>query len=157
MTTRLVVLMALAILATCVPCSARAQSWNAEQLGVWSVIRGQWEASMQKDTTWTTRLLHSGFAGWDRENPAPRDRDSTGRWARYQMANSTTLMQELHPLAIIVEGNTAVAHYVYSVATENRSQERETVHGRYTDVLVREGGTWRFLAWHGGDDPGGGQ
>jgi hypothetical protein len=27
------------------------------------------------------------------------------------------------------------------------------VHGRYMDVLVKEGGRWLFLAWTGGDDP----
>jgi hypothetical protein len=24
--------------------------------------------------------------------------------------------------------------------------------GRYTDVLVRDDGVWRFISWHGGDD-----
>ena len=32
-------------------------------------------------------------------------------------------------------------------------KEREAVTGRYTDVLLKEGGSWRFLAWAGGDDP----
>lgn len=25
--------------------------------------------------------------------------------------------------------------------------------GRYTDVFVKDGGRWQFLAWTGGDDP----
>ncbi|NIV18549.1 MAG: hypothetical protein GWN47_09145, partial [Woeseiaceae bacterium] len=24
--------------------------------------------------------------------------------------------------------------------------------GRYTDVLVRDDGAWRFISWHGGAD-----
>jgi hypothetical protein len=31
--------------------------------------------------------------------------------------------------------------------------QRENFTGRYTDVLVKEGGRWLFLAWSGGDDP----
>lgn len=30
---------------------------------------------------------------------------------------------------------------------------REMVTGRYTDVLVKEGGRWLFITWAGGDDP----
>ena len=36
---------------------------------------------------------------------------------------------------------------------ENHKEEREIVTGRYTDVLLKERGTWRFIAWAGGDDP----
>ncbi len=132
---------------------ALAQNWSNEQLEVWSVIQAQWQAAMEKDATWPERFLHESFLGWGNENPAPRNKRSTDRWNRYDMENSTTLMQELHPIGIIVQGNTAVAHYFYSTATENREGKRETTHGRYTDVLVRDGGTWRFLAWHGGESP----
>jgi ketosteroid isomerase-like protein len=108
---------------------------------------------MEEDATWPERFLHESFLGWDNENPAPRDKASTDKWSRYNDENSTTLMQELSPIGIVVHGNTAVAHYFYSEASENRKGERETTHGRYTDVLVRDGGTWRFLAWQGGADP----
>ncbi|NIO33190.1 MAG: DUF4440 domain-containing protein [Gemmatimonadetes bacterium] len=130
-----------------------AQNWSDDQLEVWAVIQAQWQAAMEKDATWPERFLHESFLGWGNENPAPRDKASTDKWTRYGMENSTTLMQELSPIGIVVHGNTAVAHYFYSTASENRKGERETTHGRYTDVLVLDGGAWRFLAWHGGDDP----
>jgi type II secretory pathway pseudopilin PulG len=130
-----------------------AQSWSDEQLAVWSVIQAQWKAAADKDEGWPNRFLHDSFLGWSAENPAPRDKASTARWTKYGDENSTTLMTELAPLGIVVEGNTAVAHYVYSTATEDREGERETTHGRYTDILVRDGGSWRFLAWQGGETP----
>jgi len=40
-----------------------------------------------------------------------------------------------------------------SLARESYKKERATVHGRYTDVFVKDGGRWLFLAWTGGDDP----
>ncbi len=133
--------------------TAPAQRWSAEQLEVWGVIEAQWQAAMEKDATWPNRFLHDQFRGWTNENPAPRDKASTERWTAYDDQNLTTLMQELFPLAIIVQGNTAVAHYLYSTAMENREADRETTHGRYTDILVRDGAGWRFIAWHGGDAP----
>ena len=129
------------------------QTWSDKQLEVWNVIEAQWKASMEKDTTWPDKFLHEKFLGWDNERPMPRVKSSINSWTRYTIENTTTLLQELYPVGIIVQGNTAVAHYFYSQASENRKGERETSHGRYTDVLVKENGTWQFLAWSGGDNP----
>jgi len=129
------------------------QTWSDKQLEVWNVIEAQWKASMEKDATWPDKTLHEKFLGWDNERPMPRDKSSMPNWVRYTIENTTTLIQELYPVGIIVQGNTAVAHYFYSQVSENRKGERETSHGRYTDVLVKENGTWRFLAWSGGDNP----
>lgn len=82
----------------------------------------------------------------------PLDKASTAKWTRFGIESGTTLIQELRPLAIVVEGNTAVAPYVYSEVTEDAEGERESANGRYTDVLVRTDDGWRFLAWHGGSD-----
>ena len=66
-----------------------------------------------------------------RSNPAPRDADSTNNWARYGSENSKELMRELSPLEIVIVGNTAVAHYYYSSASETlrgpKKEGRETV------------------------------
>jgi len=133
--------------------SAHAQSWAKEQLEVWSVVQAQWEATKAKDSEWTERFLHDDFVGWANDIPAPRTRSSVANWDRLDMEDSTTLLQELTPLAIVIHGNTAVAHYVYSQTTEDNDGKRKTAHGRYTDTLVKDGENWFFLAWHGGDDP----
>ena len=59
---------------------------------------------------------------------------------------------ELYPLEIVVEGDTAIVHYLYSSAYKDKDGEVETSHGRFTDILVRTTDGWRFLGWHGGDD-----
>ena len=129
------------------------QTWSDKQLEVWNVIEDQWKTGMEKDTTEYDMHLHEKFLGWDNQNPMPLDKSSVQKWHRYGMENSTTLLQELYPVGIIVHGNTAVAHYFYSVASQDRKDERKTVHSRYTDILVKENGTWRFLAWSGGPNP----
>ncbi len=132
---------------------ASGQTWSDKQLEVWQVIEASWKADMEKDTTWTITYLHEKFLGWNNVRPAPRTKLSIHKWNRYGTENSTTLLQELYPVGIVVHGNTAVVHYFYSQASENRKDERKTVHGRYTDILVKESGTWRFLAWSGGANP----
>jgi hypothetical protein len=75
------------------------------------------------------------------------------RWSRYQNENGTVLVQELFPAAITITGNVAVVQYRYLMARENYKKERESISGRYTDVLLKEGGRWLFIGWSGGDDP----
>jgi ketosteroid isomerase-like protein len=133
--------------------AADAQDWSEEQMEVWKTVVSQWEASKAQDPTWPETYLHDAFLGWSDDNPMPRDKSSTERWYKYTSGNSKTLEQELNPVGIVVEGSVAVVHYYYSVSTENRKGERETNHGRYTDILIKEGEKWRFIAWRGGEDP----
>jgi hypothetical protein len=141
------------VIALGLPATAIAQDWSPEQTEVWNTIVAQWDASKAKDHTWPERFLHSSFLGWSDEFPMPRAKAGTEAWEKYSSENSQVEVQELNPVGIVVVGSTAVAHYYYSTATEDREGKRETTHGRYTDVLVKEGGKWLFIAWRGGDDP----
>jgi Domain of unknown function (DUF4440) len=130
-----------------------AQTWNAEQQEIWKLEEQQWQMSKDKDLSWIDKMVHPNISYWDVEQPAPQNKASLARWNRYNNSNATVLEQELFPISMTITGNIAVAHYRYSVARENYKKERETVTGRYTDVLVKEGGRWLFIAWAGGDDP----
>ena len=59
---------------------------------------------------------------------------------------------ELHPLEILIHGDTAVAHYLYSNGGEDQDGKLKVVSGRFTDILVRTEDGWKFIAWHGGAD-----
>jgi hypothetical protein len=129
------------------------QEWSKEQLEVLNVIEAQWKASMEKDDTWPDKYLHENFLGWSHESPMPRDKSSIQKWDRYNSENSTTLLFELYPVGIAMQGNTAVVHYFYSHASESKKEGRKTVEGQFTDILVKVDDTWRFLAWSGGENP----
>jgi len=140
-------------IALVLPMGLAAQEWDSDQTEVWNTIVAQWEAAKAEDLTWTERDLHPSFLGWTDEYPMPRGKASTKDWQRYSAENSQTLVQELYPVGIVVVESTAVAHYYYSTAAEDREGTRETTHGRYTDVLIKQDGKWKFIAWRGGDDP----
>jgi len=132
---------------------ASAQTWSSEQQEVWRVEEQQWKMSIEKDLSWVDKMVHPNLTYWDTGRPAPQNKASLARWSRYDSANSTVLEQELFPISIVITGNIAVAQYHYVTARENLKKERETVTGRYTDVLIKESGRWLFLAFAGGDDP----
>jgi len=133
--------------------SAVAQTWTAEQQEIWRLEEQQWKMSAAKDLTWIETMVHPNISYWDVDFPAPQNRASLSRWVKYSSANSTVLEQEIFPISVTITGNVAVAQYCYRTAIENYKKEREVVTGRWTDVFLKEGGRWLFIAWAGGDDP----
>lgn len=132
--------------------SAYAQDERDDETDVWILIEAQWDANETGDDKWIDNMLMEGFYGWAKGTPAPRSVSSTRMWDRFNREQGEMVAHELHPLEIVVEGDTAIAHYLYSSAYEDKKGEVETSHGRYTDILVRTDDGWKFLGWHGGDD-----
>ena len=131
---------------------ATAPDTTDDYVAVWSVIEEQWEASQRGDRRWVEKLLSGDFSGWPKDAPAPRDKASTRLWTDFETKQGKGLVHELYPLSTTIHGDMAVAHYLYTNAVENKEGETEVSNGRYTDILVRSDGEWKFIAWHGGDD-----
>ncbi|MBC7789716.1 MAG: nuclear transport factor 2 family protein [Anaerolineae bacterium] len=133
--------------------SAAAQTWSTEQQEVWKLEEQQWKMAAAKDASWIDKMVHNNLSYWDNDQVAPQNKASLTRWNRYNSGNTTTLEQEIFPISVTITGNVAVAQYRYTTARENTKKERETISGRYTDVFVKDGGRWMFIAWAGGEDP----
>jgi hypothetical protein len=153
MATRIVSWAALSLVICAFSGTASAQTLSADQQEVWKVEQQQWKMNAAKDMSWIDTLLHPNIKIWETGAPMPRDKASLKQWSRYEVESGTVLEQEILPISTTVTGNVAVVQYYYMVARENYKKERETVTGHYTDVLMKEGGRWQFIAWVGGDDP----
>ncbi len=136
-----------------IPVETHGQSWSAEQREVWNVIVESWDAIVAKDVAWSDKWVHPNAIGWGDENPTPRTRATIKNWDRFGFEGSTTLVHEENLLAMVVQGNTALAHYYYSQGVEETEGKRRTIHGRCSDVLIREGGRWQFIGWRCGELP----
>jgi len=132
---------------------ASAQTWTADQQEIWKFEQEQWQKSADNDSSWIEEMVHPNLRYWDTGEPMPRDKASLARWERYTTASTRVLEHEIFPISLTITGNVAVAQYHYQIARENYKKERETATGHYTDVLLKENGVWRFIAWAGGDDP----
>lgn len=132
--------------------TAIGQDSRDDQADVWATVEGQWEAEEKGNKEWMTELLHEDFSGWGKSSPAPRSKSSTIMWDRFADDQGKMLEHELYPLAIVVDGDVAIAHYLYTSADEDKDDDVEVSNGRYTDILVRTEDGWKFIAWHGGDD-----
>lgn len=131
---------------------ATAQDTAGDQANIWAVVEKQWNAVEDGDKKWMDEMLVDDFTGWPKTSPAPRNKASTKMWNRFNESQGKLVAHELYPLAIVVRGDVAVAHYLYTSAYKNKDGEVEMNNGRYSDVLVRADGGWKFLSWHGGTD-----
>ena len=134
-------------------CAVSAQTWTPEQQEIWKLEELQWKLAKDKDMSWIEKMVHPNMSYWETGQAMPQNRDSLVRWTRYGNTTDTVLEQELFPVSVVITGKIAVAQYHYQVARENYKKERETVRGHYTDILIKEGDHWLFIAWSGGDDP----
>ena len=132
--------------------TATAQDNRDDSTDVWIAVEAQWDAEENGDKEWIDDMLSERFFGWGKGNPAPRSKSSTRMWDRFNDEQGKMVAHELYPLEIVIEGDTAIAHYLYSSAYENNDGEVKTSHGRFSDILVRTDDGWKFLGWHGGDD-----
>ncbi len=130
-----------------------AQDIRDDEANVLLTIEREWEASQKGDQDAVDDMLVDNFMGWSRSSPAPRSKKSTSKWSRLSEKElGKVLRYELYPLSITVHGDLAVAHYLYSTAFKRKDGEVKMHNGRYTDVLIRSGDGWKFVAWHGGND-----
>lgn len=123
-----------------------------DEADVWSVVEEAWNADRNGDREWIDRLLSEDFAGWTKNAPVPRNRASIKMWDRFAEQEGQLVAHELYPYQIVVHGDVAVAHYLYSSAFKSTKGDISRTNGRYTDVLIRTDDGWKFFAWHGGAD-----
>ena len=132
--------------------AALAQGSADDQATVWAAVEAIWEAEERGDDKWIEENLSADFMGWPNNSPAPRSKASIRLWYRFQQEQASGVTHELYPLSIVVHGDMAVVHYLYTNAVQGRDKKVNVANGRFTDVLVRDDGTWKFISWHGGDD-----
>ena len=123
-----------------------------DHAAVWAAVERIWTATERGDDDWVDTMLSADFVGWPNNSPAPRSRGSVRMWNSFDQEQSDGVRHELYPLSIVVHGDMAVVHYLYTNAVQTRDKKINVTNGRYTDVLVRDDGDWKFISWHGGED-----
>jgi ketosteroid isomerase-like protein len=123
-----------------------------DHAAVWAAVEAIWRATESGNDNWVETMLSADFMGWPNNSPAPRSKSSVRMWNNFDQQQATGITHELYPLSIVVHGDMAVVHYLYTNAVQTRDKKTDVSSGRYTDVLVRDDGSWKFISWHGGED-----
>jgi hypothetical protein len=83
--------------------------------------------------------------------PLPHDRDAA---VGSLLGDSPELREyELHPLSVqVYEGQVGVVHYTYSAMIAPRAESPINVTGKWSEVYVKQGGTWTMISVSGRPD-----
>ncbi|WOH37807.1 nuclear transport factor 2 family protein [Thalassotalea fonticola] len=134
--------------------TSAANQLTKEQSEVWEVVIASYADIEKQDSNWTNKWATEDLLAWGNATPMPRNRASIQRWEKFQFSNGgKNVVSDYTPTGIVVHGDTAVAHYYFSNGTISKDGKADTSHGRCSDVLVRDGKSWKFVAWHCADEP----
>jgi hypothetical protein len=128
---------------------ALGQDWDGDQSALWETVSQSWVDDVGETGKWPDAYVHDDVVSWGAEWPVPRGKASMSKWTRFRDANSDVLEYELFPLAIIVKGDTGVAHYtVVSIRKNSEGKNTRTV-GGVIETLHRTGGSWKYISLGG--------
>ncbi len=130
--------------------TASAQSWSAAEKEAWQAVETVWAADSAGNTSEFLSYFHDDYRGWPWGMRAPSTKRMVSKYFHWRHKNLTVNVYNLLPMSIIVKGNTAVVHYLFSRMTTNKEGKSEWIEGRWTDIMVKDGGSWKLIADAGG-------
>jgi len=129
------------------PALARAQEWTPEQQELWAWETACWES---RDLETTMACFHDDFIGWGADRDQPTTKADRRPLFAESFETNEQVSLDLRPLAINIQGNTAILIYEATTVTRNKATGEETRSvERWTDVAMRDGGRWAWIADHG--------
>lgn len=135
-----------AMIAISVSAHAQEPSWSKAQMEVWTVVEASWVDDAEETGKWPADYVHDKYVTWGADSAGPVYKDASIKWSRFGDEANNTLIYEISPAAITVEGSTAVVHYYATTVSENHKGDREREIVRIAETLVKSGNTWKFLA-----------
>ncbi|MBT8401103.1 MAG: nuclear transport factor 2 family protein [Rhodothermia bacterium] len=139
-----------ALFVTTVPATF-AQDWTPEQRQVLDRVEQCIDFFNSDQFEGIVDCIHDDFSGWLYGDPVLRGKNNFLTLGRFYMDNLSVSAAEFRPLDVILLGNVAIVHYyTYTIFDGTMEVSRD----RWTDILVNEEGTWRWIADHGGTDSG---
>ncbi len=135
------------VLAVFLPLAAQAQQWTAAQHEVWEFEEACW-ASPNAEAL--LPCFHDDYLGWSIGSTVPLSKEDRRPFFARGFETEETVFLFLKPLAIKVHGNVAIVLYLATTTSKNKATgEETTVTQRWTDICLKDGDGWTWIADHG--------
>ena len=131
--------------------SASAQEWSSQQKEVWKTVSDYWAVMAKGDINGFLNYFHDDYSGWGYDMKVPGNKEDARKWLTFGAQSKKVLIYDIKPLSISVMDNFAFVHYYYTMVSESDGKKKPD-EGRWTDILVRQGGKWLLLGDHGGEE-----
>ena len=123
--------------------------FTPEQQALWKRVDELWVMCVRKDADGIRQALHPRYVGWETGSPIPHDRDYAVKSASSDPARIVSY--DLRPMSVeVYEGRVGIAHYYYIAVLSSDGDQTRVVEGRWTEVYLKQDGTWLMIGVHGG-------
>jgi ketosteroid isomerase-like protein len=143
-------LVMLAVLVLLVSTNLFAQEWSAAQKEVWKNVEAYWGLYAQGNLEGFLGYVHTDYLGWSNNAALLGDKLSNRKWVDHDMKTTKTLVYDVKPVGINIQGNVAIVHYYYSQIVKDIDGKEKGSSGRWTDILMKQGDKWVMIGDHGG-------
>jgi hypothetical protein len=133
-----------------IPLAGNAQNWTAAEQEVLQAMDDCLQASKDHNQEAFLACVHDDFAGWNYGMPAPRNKEAIRR--SWGLSDQELVTWWIQPLTIKIHGNVAVINSYGYFPYRGSEGEEEWTRARWTDVMLKQGNRWVYIADHGGDD-----
>ena len=129
------------------PAIVRAQEMGGEEMEVWERGEACWRTS---EIDPLMNCFHDDYEGWAAGSTVPLTKAHRRPFFERGFETSENVFVHLIPLSVTVRGDVAIMIYVATSTSRNKETgEETTATQRWTDVMVKDGGTWSYIADHG--------
>lgn len=125
---------------------AQAPNWSDAQVAIWAVVKQSWQDDAAENGRWPGAYASENFVAWGESTPMPRNLETYTAWERATEEVGDTVWHEITPLAIAIQGDTAVVMYSLLIGEEDDKGERNLNALNLVEVLNREGRNWKYVA-----------
>jgi len=126
-----------------------SQELSPEQQEVWQFIENCHEAIATEDEK-AFDCFHDEFIGWFYPDLLPRTAEAQRSFMAIQFDTTEIVAAHVTPIAVQVYGDFAIAHYFVRYVIRSQDGSDAEARDRFTDVLIKENGNWKWISDHGG-------
>ena len=127
------------------------QSFSKAEQKVIEGVESYWSDFAGKDKNKWLDDFHDSYKGWSVGSEFLNTKKDNIKWNNYTWGKDEVLFWDITPIGVVLHDNIAVVHYYYTTISKNKKNGKETTEkGRWTDVIINDGGKWRLVADHGG-------
>ncbi len=126
--------------------TARAQDMSAAEREVWAWEQACWGTD---DLESVMACFHEDYVGWIDGATVPFTKADRRAFFERFFETEEMVFFHLRPVSVTVRNNMAIVLYVSTFTSRNKeTNEETTVTDKWTDVVVKDGGSWYYIADH---------
>ena len=127
------------------------QSFSKAEQEVIEGVESYWADFNGKDKNKYQNVFHDSYKGWDVGSEYINTKKDNIKWNDYTWGKDEVLFWNITPIGVVLHDDIAVVHYYYTTISKNKKNGKKTTEkGKWTDVIINDGGKWKLVADHGG-------